>query len=172
MSLREFIKADKTVTDFGAWSDKKMPKAGNKFPLTKARSFRVGTPGWRWRLLHISAGGQNYRLLVTYHPAKENFIALLGVELGTDTMVLGVLEYHSTHRGWHFHGCCKAADTSHAGRLRYPGMERVPKGDSFHRDKSFNIDDDSAYETVKKYFRLPTDHAPTPTQTTLKLVTT
>lgn len=171
MSLRKFIKDAKTVTDFGAWSEKKMPKAGNKFPLTKARSFRVGTPGWRWRLLRISADGQDYRLLVTYHSAKENFVALLGVELGADTLVIGVLEYHSTHRGWHFHGCCRAADTANAGRLRYPGMERVPKGSSFHRDTSFNIHDASAYATLENYFRIPPDNAPTPMQASLKLVT-
>lgn len=157
MSLRTFIRARKTIVEPGAWSDKRMPKTGGKFPLTKARkNFRVGSAGWRWRVTTLSACDQTYRLLVMYHAAKENYYAVLGMVTTGDTLVIGKLEYHSTHRGWHMHSCCKEPDMGNAGRMKYPDMGRHPDGRAHHRSMNFGIDGDvSALEIAARHFRIP-----------------
>jgi hypothetical protein len=158
MSLRTFIRARKTIVEPGAWSDKRMPKTGGTFPLTKARkSFRVGAPGWRWRVVTLSASGQTYRLLVMYHAAKENYYAILGLVTSGDMLVVGKLEYHSTHRGWHVHSCCKELDMANAGRMKYQDMSRYPRdGKGHHRSQAFGVDGDvAALEKAAHHFRIP-----------------
>lgn len=155
MTLRDFIRAKKTVIEAGSWSNKRMPKTGGKFRLSKARSFRVGAPGWRWRVMNLECEGHSYQLLVTYHAAKQNFVAILTTPVADDLLVLACLEYHSTHRGWHAHAWCKEADGTHRGRLRYPGMRRVPPGGAHHRPGVFPIGDRAALETAARYFHIP-----------------
>lgn len=155
MTLRDFVRSKKTLVDTGTWSNKRMPKTGGKFPLSKARSFRVGAPGWRWRILQYDCAGRKYRILAMYHAEKENFLAVLATPINADLLVLGCLEYHSTHRGWHMHGACKNLSSENSGRLRYPAMVRIPSGTSVCRSMSFPSGDDSFLETVIRYFRLP-----------------
>jgi len=154
MSLRTFIRARKTIEDAGAWSDKRMPKTGGKFPLTKNRSLRVGAIGWRWRVVLLSAGANRYRLLITYHKAKGTYLAALGLECAQDTLVLGCLEYHATHVGWHMHGCCVDTDNRNSGRLRYPEMIRVPSPKQKHRNANQELTDASSLEIAARYFRI------------------
>lgn len=96
----------------------------------------------------------NCRLLIAYHPNKQNYEATLGVLADGDVLVLSRLEYHSTHPGWHVHGCCKDIDKSNVGRLKYPDMKRVPDGKSFHRRNDFGITGDSAIRPAIEFYRL------------------
>jgi hypothetical protein len=164
MSLRKFIRARKTIVDAGVWSDKRMPKTGGRFPLSKARSYRVGAPGWRWRVIQISVGPTNYRLLAVYHAQKQNFQAVVAVDLGADMLVLGRLEWHSTHTGMHMHGCCDEPDKKYAGRLQYSALTRVPSGRGRHRVASPVFTDVAALEIVTRYFRLRLDEGPEQTE--------
>ena len=149
------MKASKTLVDAGNWSDKRMPKTGGKFPLSKARSFRVGAPGWRWRVLQIDAGGGHYRLLALYSVGKQNFIAVLATPVGNDLLVLGCLENHGTHPGWHFHASCKQPPTAECGRLRYSGMARPQAGIKTNSAIPFPSEDAAADEILVRYFKLP-----------------
>ena len=155
MTLRAFVKGKKTFVDAGAWSDKRMPKTGGKFPLSRARSFRIGAPGWRWRVLQVECDNRLYRILLMYHPGKENYVGLIGTSVGSDLLVLGALENHSTHRGWHVHAACKSVSPSDSGRLRYDGMRRTASGSSKNAQLPFPEDDDAAFEIARLYFALP-----------------
>jgi hypothetical protein len=154
MTLREFLASKKSITKIGRWNDKKMPKTGNGFPLSKAKGLRVGG-GWHWTIIELQAGKAECRLLVAYHPTKENYLAALGYAVGADTHVIATLEYHSTHPGWHVHGCCLPARTGNIGRARYPDMRRVPSsGKGYHRNTVFGVSESSALEPAIKYFQL------------------
>lgn len=156
MTLREFVKRKKTLVDAGVWSDKKMPKSGNKFPLSRARGFRVGVTGWRWRVLQYQDDqSRQYRLLVLYHPGKQQYVAALGTPVGTDLLVLGVLEYHATHPGWHMHAPCKLPPTHNSGRLRYPEMKRVQGRIGQNALQPFPTTDGAALEIAVRYLKLP-----------------
>lgn len=157
MSLRSFIAGKgKVVTDAGSWSDKRMPKTSGKFPLSKNKQFRVGAAGWRWRVAEVSLDGRDYRLLMTYHQAKENYVACLGLQAQEDTIVLGRLEFHSTHVGWHIHGFCKPPLAHHVGRMKHSDMVRYPDGGARHRRTSFTIDGDQAATRIAAtYFNIP-----------------
>lgn len=155
MSLRDFVKAKKTLIDAGAWTDKRMPKTGGKFPLSRARSFRVGAAGWRWRVVQLEAGGRHYRLLCLLHAGKCNFVAILATPVGTDLLVLGALENHGSHPGWHVHASCKTPEAGLSGRLRYDGMKRAAAGAYANEATPFPSSDDEADAVLVRYFRLP-----------------
>lgn len=155
MALRDFLSAEKQVASDTGWSDKKMPKTGRRFPLTKARNFRLGS-GWRWCALEIDAEGRSYRLLVAYNPLKENFLALLGTAVSAEeSLVLASLESHGSHPGWHVHGCCATVGSAAFGRLRYPEMVRIPDGKRPHRVCRFPGNDSEALDVVGRHFRIP-----------------
>lgn len=151
MHLRDFLRAQKSITSILGWQHTKMPKT--KFPLSKNRSFKVGV-GWVWTLLEIEADGKKFRLLVAYHPGKENYFAHLGLEAGADMHLIGSLEYHSNHAGWHAHGCCEPLEKSHVGRMRYPTMKRLPSGDKYHRNIEFGVSASSALKPALDFFKL------------------
>lgn len=154
-TLRAFVASRKTVQDAGEWTDKRMPKSAPVFPLSKSKGVRLGAGGWRWRLVRIESDGADYRLLAMYDPGKQNYAALLGVSIGDDTLVLGALEYHSTHRGWHIHAGCKDTTNSEFGRLRYPSMRRIPgKGRQHQNRTAFPADDVAATEILAGYFQI------------------
>lgn len=155
MTLRSFVKAAKTIVDPGVWSDKRMPKTGGKFPLSRAKSFRVGAPGWRWRVIQLSADGASYRLLCLYHAGKQNFMAILATPVGGDLLVIGALESHGTHPGWHVHAACKPPSPKNSGRLRYDGMIRPQAGARANAATVFPTDDAGAEAILVRYFRLP-----------------
>lgn len=107
-------------------------------------------------LINLLAGNVQCRLLVAYHPGKENYQAILGyaVGKGQDTQVIASLEYHSTHPGWHVHGCCSNVDIAQAGRTRPPTMKRVPDGKSYHRQTTFSITESDALRPAIEFFDL------------------
>jgi hypothetical protein len=153
MTLREFLGLQKSITKVGKWNDKKMPKTGNGFPLSKAKGLRVGG-GWHWVIIELEAGKAECRLLVAYHPTKENYLAVLGYVVGTDTHVIAALEYHGTHPGWHIHGCCLTAKPGNVGRIHYPDMTRLPDGKGRHRKTVFGVNEFDALEPAVRHFRL------------------
>lgn len=155
MTLRAFVKAEKLLVDAGSWTDKRMPKTGGKFPLSKARSFRVGAPGWRWRVLQVETGGASYRVLITYHAGKMNYVAIVATPVASDLLVLGVLENHSTHPGWHVHAGCRNPVAADSGRLRYDSMRRTACGAVTNFRLPFPDCDDAATEIAVRYFKLP-----------------
>lgn len=77
-----------------------MPR--EEFPLSKNRSVMLGS-SWRWCISHIEAEGVRYRLLVAFNQGKEQYLAWLALQVGSDQAVLARLEYHPDHRYWHCH---------------------------------------------------------------------
>jgi hypothetical protein len=86
----------------GTWTGGKMTRSA--FPLSKAASkfYRLGAL-WTWRVITFESGGSNYRILVAYRTDKEQFQALLGLDVAGDTKVVARLEFHGTHGAWHLH---------------------------------------------------------------------
>ncbi|GGI21057.1 hypothetical protein [Oxalicibacterium faecigallinarum] len=153
MSLKQFRSLPKVITAVGKWSDKKMPKTGNGFPLSKSRVIRLGG-GWHWRIMGLEAAGRECRLLIAFHSAKENYLAALGYVRGSDTEVIGVLEFHGTHPGWHIHGCCKPGRPENVGRMRYTEMVRLPDAKEYHRNTEFRVHEYDALEPAIRHFGL------------------
>lgn len=162
MVLREFVRAAKTVVDSGKWvtSVKRLPRTGGPFPMSRSRGLPLGA-GWRWRLLRIEAAGSLFRVMLAYRVAKPEFLALVGADIGGDTLVLGALEYHGTHPGWHVHAACRQPGANARGRTRHPEMRRVASGAARCTAHPFPASDGAALEIATRYFRLPlVDHDP------------
>lgn len=77
-----------------------MPKAA--FPLSKNNSFRLGT-GWDWCVHTLDCEGQAMRLLIAFHAGKQEYLAWLAIDTGTDLGLIARLEHHASHLGWHVH---------------------------------------------------------------------
>jgi hypothetical protein len=128
MGVRALLQQDVAIVESGKWMTGKMTKAA--FPLSKNSSLRLGS-GWEWRVVHLTYGGVACRLLIAFHGMKQNAIAYLGIESGTDTRVVFMLENHSTHAGWHVHASCNHNDAP-LGRLRFPTLRRIPRKGRHH----------------------------------------
>src|SRR5215207_336369 len=78
-----------------------MPRSA--FPLSKSHSYTLGR-SYEWCVYDLEdAAGENYRLLIAFNLGKEQYRAWLGRVVGADQALLGRLEYHPTHNGWHAH---------------------------------------------------------------------
>lgn len=94
------IREPKTVVKIGPWRDGKMPDKA--FPLSKGRSYSLGS-NWRWCVCELEGDGTAYLLLIAFDYMKAQYRAWLGLRHGADQALIGRLEYHPTHRGWHVH---------------------------------------------------------------------
>lgn len=100
MSALLALRCQKTVKGEAKWNERRM--ARSDFPLSKNRTYILG-PGWSWQVWHLEGGGHTFRLLIAFHVGKCQYQAWLGLEDGNDLALLGKLEYHPSHHGWHMH---------------------------------------------------------------------
>jgi hypothetical protein len=101
-----------------------MPRTA--FPLSKSHSYSLGN-SWRWAVWRLAASERQFRLLVAFELAKEQYQAWLGLEAGADQAVLARLEYHPSHRGWHCHLKIGEIDEVSWGVVKQPKTREVVK---------------------------------------------
>lgn len=155
-TFRAFISGKRSNISPPKWQQGKMPKSGaSAVSLSKARTIRLGAE-WRWTHVRLDVDSAPHRIWICYHQGKQNYMALACKVLADgDMLVLGVLEHHGTHPGWHVHGCCKTTDDSCTGRLRYPDMVRIPSAGGHHRAYGFPSSDEDALDIAGRHFRIP-----------------
>lgn len=101
MKTLQAIRLPKLLVEGGKWQTGKMPRTA--FPLSKAHSYALGT-GWQWCVHRLVSAEGSFRLLIAYHPGKEQYQAWLGLEVNNDQALLARLEYHpDADHGWHCH---------------------------------------------------------------------
>ena len=94
------LRTKKRVVSATTWGAGKVPSAA--FPLAHTGPVSLGK-AWQWCVYTLSDGTLSYRLLVAFEPAKRQFWAWLGVAFGTDQALIGRVEWHASHDGWHCH---------------------------------------------------------------------
>lgn len=152
--VRDIRASDKDAVEWGKWDGGKMPASA--FPLSRrrARSFRLGTV-YRWRIIRFQACGNQFRLLLAFSLAKEQYRAILAIEWDRDLTVLASYEFHGTHPGWHLHAACDDVAQVPRGVLIGPWQRRIPRARTKHRSVEFQVrDDDTALEVAARFFRL------------------
>lgn len=154
MELREIIRADKDVNDWGRWqAGARMPKPAFPLSRSKGRFYRLGA--YRWRIVRFTALAAEFRVLIAYHPDKQQYRAVLALERDGDMTVLAQYEYHGTHPGWHVLATCSEVDSAPVGVMRNPWQRRLPRARHFHRNTAFGISgDDQALDRAAAFFRL------------------
>lgn len=169
-SLRSFVSAEKTDVTVSAWQQKKMPKSGDLALKFKAsRSWSLG-PQWRWCVVTLKVGSTPHKVWICYHPTKENYCsAVTRASTSGEVLVLGRLEFHGTHPGWHVHGCCSQPTSEMWGRLAHPGLTRVPEAKSKHRQQTFISDDYEALAIAGRKLGIPQIIPPPAPQLALEL---
>lgn len=152
MRLKDVGCAEKTVTDWGRWQSGKMPRSA--FPLSMSRQnfYRLGA--YRWKVVRFGALGETFRLLIALHEPKEQFRAMLGMDVGSDTRFIASIEFHGTHPGWHALLACDPVDTLPIGIKTGPWQTRVPAARSHHRRTAFAITERTATAKAGSFFGL------------------
>lgn len=156
MRLKDIVRAEKSVSEWGKWQQVKMPPSA--FPLSRRRSGSYRLSGkFTWRVVIFSADGKDFRLLVAFRKDLSQYEAILGLVEGNDTKVLASYEFHGSHVGWHIHANCDSIDRISPG-IKKSGREiRLPRPRTHHRRKSFDIDEDNALDVAAVVFGLPTE---------------
>jgi hypothetical protein len=92
---------EKKLTKIGDWHfGKKMPR--NAFPLSRSHSYVLGS-SYDWCVCEAECDLHQYRVLVAFDDAKAQYRGWLGIIFGHDQALIGRVEYHPTHHGWHCH---------------------------------------------------------------------
>ena len=122
MSARKTLRARKTVVKLGAWAEGRMPP--NAFPMSYGRKFRLAL-GWKWCVHTLTDGIRTFNLLVAFDPGKQQYQSWLGVVKGNDNQLVGRLEFHDSHGGWHCHWkACSLSDVR-AGVVKTGSFDRT-----------------------------------------------
>jgi hypothetical protein len=160
VTVRKIIKAPKQITKAGEW------KCGALNPKHKMgpQSFNFGGPNpfqlgnqWWWRVDHLSWLGGVGRVLTAYHLANENYLAWLAMERGKDHVIVGCLEFHGTHPGWHFHSRCDDVNEFRAGAQRQRnGGIRIPAKGRYHRQMIYGMGPQEALNRAYAAFNVGT----------------
>jgi hypothetical protein len=155
MLLKDVIRADKVVTDWGEWASGKMPRTA--FPLSRSRQnfYRLGS--YRWRIIQFEALGETFRVLVCLHEDKEQYRAFLGMDCGQDTKLISTYEFHGTHPGWHSLMTHKPLDQVPGGIRKGPWQSRVPSARNWHRRRAFGVAEQTAADIACEFFGLPVE---------------
>lgn len=130
-----------------------MPRTA--FPLSRPRNrfFRLGS--YRWRVVRFEALGLSFRLLIAFHPLKEQYRATLALEQERDLSVIASYEFHGTHPGWHLQATCGDVESVPRGMMRGPWQNRFPRARRFHRRVDFSIStEQKALGLAAQFFRL------------------
>ncbi len=131
-----------------------MPRSA--FPLSKPRNraYRLGS-SYKWRVVRFEAHNLAFRLLIAFNPDKEQYRAILALDLGQDMSILASYEFHGTHPGWHMSATCGNVDDVAVGMMRGPWQTRFPKARAFHRRLEYGVpQEDAALDAASRFFRL------------------
>lgn len=154
MNWRDVVQSQKNVIDAGSWLSGKVARAA--FPLSKAgnKVYRVGNK--RWRAVRFTIGAVEFRVLILFSAALEQFQATLGAIVDGDMVVMAVLEFHGTHGDWHCHHTEEEIEKISGGHFRSRGMRKdePPSPPPPFTRTGFGIDESGAYKIAVDFFRL------------------
>ncbi len=153
MRLKDVIRADKDVTDWGRWQRTKMTMGAFPLSRSKGRSYRLRT-AYEWRIIRFKALDKDFRLLVAFNLEKEQYFAVLGLDDGRDTKVLASYEFHGTHPGWHVTAACGPIEDIPSGIKVGPWQRRIPEARTKHRRITFGVTKENAVTKAASFFRL------------------
>lgn len=131
MELVDVIRAEKRNVKVQDWNAGKVPKG--QFPLSKCKAGIVSGRGWEWRIVTFEALSERFRVLIKLSLERQYYSAILGLEKGSDLIILCHHELHVSHRNWHCHYIGGNVTTAHPGVLRdrdrmsaWPRMSDAP----------------------------------------------
>lgn len=149
MKLADVIKAEKRVDDFGVW--KKGDIERSSWPMKKKKLKQ--SPDWFWRVVSLSLGERQLRVLLRLNPDIEQFYSILG-EVRTDSIaVLCSHELHTSHGNWHCHATMRRVDDVFAGAWRDKDSHRRWPSYSGESMVVFDVDRKSALERSARLYR-------------------
>lgn len=154
MRIRHLVSEAKTLLSDTNWSTKDMPP--RHAPIyAKTRPIRSG---WRWRSARARAGTVNFILTALCNPGRDNWQAILMIELDQGASVIARFEHHGSHPGLHVHAHCEKGGVVMGG-ASMDGLVRAPSVGEHHR-RTNAWTETTFWEAAKRFFRVMDDDLP------------
>lgn len=142
------------VSDTGKWATSDLPPRHAPHYL-KSRPIRNG---WKWRAARARVGSTDYVLTGLCNPSRDNWQAVLTVELPGGASVIARFEAHGSHPGLHVHGHCVRGGIE-LGAKGLNDLARIPDVSKPHR-RTNAWTEITFWDAAKRFFRIA--HAPLP----------
>ena len=122
MGATKNLRTAKRVVAETTWGAGKVPAAA--FPLLHTGPISL-SKAWNWCVYTLADSSYSYRLLVAFEPGKRQYKAWLGVTFGADQALIGRVEFHASHDGWHCHWKTGLVENVGRGAVKAPhSLER------------------------------------------------
>ena len=94
------LRTKKVLVSAGPWHSGNV--TNSEFPLAHVSKLKLAK-AWQWSVHVVADDAQKYRLLVAFDAGKSQYWAWLGAIFGNDQAIIGRVEFHHSHDGWHCH---------------------------------------------------------------------
>jgi hypothetical protein len=149
MKLKEIIRHEKTVSNYGRWSIGEIDRAS--WPLRRKKL--KFSPDWHWRIVTVNCNGRDLRILLHLNTLLEKFHAMLGEVRGDQLAVLCSHDLHTSHANWHCHLATGEIDRVMLGVTRdRDTFRRWPSYDG-ECSKEFTVTRESAMVIAANLYR-------------------
>jgi len=151
MKLKDVIRLEKTVREYGKWSSGEIDRVA--WPLKKKKL--KFSPDWQWRVIVLDTDVGEFRVLLRLNVLLEQFYAVLAALSRDTVVVICSHDLHTSHSNWH----CHVATTDIEKVL--PGVWR--DSDSFRFwpsytgvcSEQFEVTAESAMTIATRLYRFP-----------------
>ncbi|UWQ40147.1 hypothetical protein K3718_11260 [Leisingera aquaemixtae] len=149
MKLKDVIRLEKTVENYGCWSKGEIDRAA--WPL-KRKKLKFSSD-WKWRVVTLSASGREFRVLLRLNPLLEQFYAVLGEVREGAIAVLCSHDLHTSHSNWHCHTATGNIEDVFPGVWRDKSSFRFWPSYTGECTEVFDVTTQSAMTIASKLYR-------------------
>lgn len=154
MRVRKLVRQPKAILSETGWSDGDLPpRHAPVFP--KSVPIRAG---WKWKSARLHAADRTYILWALCNPRRDNWKAVLAIEVIGQASVLCRFEYHGSHPGLHIHSDCQKSGLEGGPAGMNVGV-RLPDKGTFHR-RNVPWTEATFWEAAKSFFRVKVNNGP------------
>ncbi len=151
MYLKDIIRQEKTVKDYGRWHIGEIDRSA--WPLKKKKL--KFSSDWRWRVIVLQSGPREFRVLLRLNPLLEQFYAILGEMRGSTIVVLCSHDLHTSHANWHCHVATGNIDKVRPGVWRDSDSFRFWPSYTGDCTEVFDVTDDGAIAIAAGLYQFP-----------------
>jgi hypothetical protein len=149
MKLKDIIRLEKTVLNYGGWSNGEIDRAA--WPLKKKKL--KFSSDWQWRVIRLTTSDRELRVLLRLNPLLEQFYAVLGEVRGGTIAVLCSHDLHTSHANWHCHVATGDIDAVFPGVWRDSDSFRYWPSYTGACTEVFDISAQSAMKIASQLYR-------------------
>lgn len=151
MKLKDVIRLEKTVVDYGKWSKGEIDRVS--WPLKKKKL--KFSSDWQWRVIVLRTSEGEFRVLLRLNALIEQFYAVLGVFRQDTITIVCSHDLHTSHANWHCHTATVDIDKVFPGVWRDSDSFRFWPSYTGECNVVFDVTTESAMRIAAELYRFP-----------------